>query len=146
MRYSGNGSAIQLTSPQGYNLTVNQRAEKFELPSQLNIGAGYDWDIVDNHRLTFLGNFTSNAFTKDYIGGGLEYGFRERFMLRAGYRYEQGINTETFDPEERSSAYTGLSAGATISVPLGKEAPAWALITATAPPIPTTARTPWAFA
>ena len=123
MRFSGDGMAIQLTSPQGYNLTAQQRSEKFEMPSQLNIGAGYDFLLAaKKHRITLLANFTSNSFTKDFIGGGLEYAYKEMFMLRGGYRYENGISG-SLNPNERSSAYTGLSAGVSVNVPLKKDGP-----------------------
>lgn len=122
MRFSGDGLSTKLNSAQGYLLTVDQRAEKFEMPSQLNIGAAYDILLAQKvHRITLMGNFTSNSFTKDFIGGGVEYSLKDMFMLRAGYRYEKGIANSVLDPNERSSAYTGLSAGVGFNVPLKKE-------------------------
>ena len=127
MRYSGDGLAIKVSDPSGdpYLLTVNQRTEKFELPSALNIGGSYDLylDGSDMHRLTIMANFTSNSFSKDQVGGGLEYSFNDMFMLRGGYRYEEGI-TGAFSLAERSSAYTGLCAGASIQVPFKEDGPA----------------------
>ena len=122
MRFSGDGLSTKLNSAQGYLLTVDQRAEKFEMPSQLNIGAAYDILLKEKtHRITLMGNFTSNSFTKDFIGGGVEYSLKDIFMLRGGYRYEKGIASELLDPNERSSAFTGLSAGVGFNVPLKKE-------------------------
>lgn len=122
MRYSGDGLSIQLQSPQGYNLSLAQKSEKFELPTMLNMGASYDFQISEEHRLTAMGNFTSNSFINDYFGGGVEYAFKEMFMLRAGYRYEEGIFND-LDPEQRASAYTGLSAGMSVDVPLREDGP-----------------------
>lgn len=34
-----------------------------------------------------MGNFTSNTFARDEIGGGMEFSFKDMFMLRGGYRY-----------------------------------------------------------
>ena len=52
---------------------------------------------------------TSNSFLNDYLGGGLEYSFKEMFMLRGAYRWERAIGTKN-----AVTMYTGLSAGATI--------------------------------
>jgi opacity protein-like surface antigen len=120
MRYGGEGLTTQGPAPDGdaYNLTFNQRAADFELPSMLNIGASYDFLIGNVHRLTVLGNFTSNSFSEDQIGGGLEYGLNDLFMVRAGYRYEFNQEDEITGP-----LYTGLAAGATVSLPMSKENP-----------------------
>ena len=120
MQYGGEGLATQGPSPNGdaYELTFSQRSADFELPSMLNIGLSYDFLIGASHRLTALGNFTSNSFSQDQVGGGLEYSLNDLFMLRAGYRYEFGSEDEVEAP-----IYTGLSAGASVSMPLSKENP-----------------------
>ena len=120
MQYGGEGLATQGPSPNGdaYELTFSQRSADFELPSMLNIGLSYDFLIGASHRLTALGNFTSNSFSQDQVGGGLEYSLNDLFMLRAGYRYEFGSEDEIQAP-----IYTGLSAGASVSMPLSKENP-----------------------
>ncbi len=121
MEYGGEGLTTQGPAPDGddYELTFNQRASDFELPSMLNIGLSYDFLISGGvHRITPLANFTSNSFSQDQIGAGIEYSLKDLFMLRAAYRYEFGTgDADTFD----DPIYTGLSAGATIAVPLGKD-------------------------
>lgn len=118
MTYGGQGLSTQGPAPNGgtYELTYAQRSADFELPSMLNIGLSYDFLIGDKHRLTAIGNFTSNSFSQDQVGGGLEYSLSDMFMLRGGYRYEFGSDNEVEQP-----IYTGLSAGASVSVPLSKE-------------------------
>jgi len=119
MKYGGEGLSTQGPAPESdgsYNLTYSQRAADFELPSMLNIGLSYDFLIGENHRITPLANFTSNSFSQDQVGGGLEYSMNDFFMVRAGYRYEFGSEDEIEAP-----IYTGLAAGATIAVPLGKD-------------------------
>lgn len=117
MTFRGEGLAVQAPSPNGsgYELTYSQRAASFELPSMLNIGLAYDF-LIGQHRLTALGNFTAHSFSQDQIGGGLEYSLKDIFMLRAGYRYEVGSGNDIEGP-----IYTGLSAGASIAIPLSKE-------------------------
>lgn len=125
MKFSGDGLSNRVNAPDAdYLLTQDQRAENFELPSQLHIGAGYDWHIdnakeIPRHVLSFVAQFTSNSFGKDQFGGGIEYGFRKMFMVRAGYRYEDGIN----NIETRTGAHTGFAAGMSIEVPFKKNDP-----------------------
>lgn len=118
MDFSGEGlsAPVQGFGGEGIELTLDQRTAAFELPSVLNIGIGYDFYASDKHRITLIGNFTSNSFSQDQIGGGLEYSMKDIFMLRGGYKYEFGSGNELEAP-----IYSGLSAGASIEVPLSKE-------------------------
>ncbi len=116
LKFGGDGLSTRSTTTTGYQLTLEQRAAGFEIPSLLNIGASYDFDLMKDHRLTLAGAFTSNSFSNDQFTGGLEYSFREMFMVRGGYTYEKDIT----DNALRTTVYTGLCAGLTIEVPLGK--------------------------
>lgn len=108
--------------------TQQRRVASYQLPSLLNIGASYDFflaavkdsasgSIKANHRITVAGNFTANSFTKDQYRVGVEYGFRNMFMLRAGYVLE---STTWFDSNLRTTAYTGPTFGGSVVAPLGK--------------------------
>lgn len=119
MTFNGDGLQVTLTEELNGGSLV-QIAEKFELPTMLNIGVGYDFRFGDDVRLTAAGNFTSHSFRKDQIGVGLEFAFAEKFMLRGGFNYEDGI----MDDLDRTTAFTGLALGATIEVPLKKGGPA----------------------
>jgi len=119
LKYRGEGLTQTLPSPNPEvegELSFFTRANQFDMPSLLNIGASYDFVINLKHRLTLVGNFTSNTFYEDQIGGGLEYVFNDMFMLRGGYKYE--FDT---DDEALPSVYTGLSVGASVQVPFNKE-------------------------
>ena len=120
MRFGGEGLAFQNEAPNdnlSYSFTANQRAADFELPSLLHIGLSYDFYLAQMHRLTTLGNFTANSFSRDIIGGGLEYAFRELFFLRAAYRVEVSAQ----DSQILKDVYTGLSAGAGVYVGLSRK-------------------------
>ncbi len=119
LKFSGDGLSTRVTAPatgNNYQLTVEQRAAGFEIPSLLSIGAAYDFDLALDHKLTLAGNFTSNSFTNDLYILGLEYKFRNTFMLRGGFSYEKDI----FDDALRTTVYTGPTAGVTVDLPLGK--------------------------
>ena len=119
MTYSGQGLATQGPNPDSdvpFELTFNQRPAGFEMPSVLNLGASYDFlSAVENQRVTLIGNFTANSFSRDQLGAAVEYAFKEQFFARAGYRSDFETAEDTEVP-----LYDGLSAGASIRVPLKK--------------------------
>jgi hypothetical protein len=118
MRFSGDGMAIRTLLPgQDNQFTVEQRSAEYEMPSQLIIGAAYDFIFSEDHSLSVAGNFISNSFFKDQFSLGLEYSLKSYLMLRGGYTYEDGITNKA----NRTTAFTGPTAGLTVQVPLNKE-------------------------
>jgi hypothetical protein len=98
-----------------YSLTFNQRAEDFEMPSVLNIGLSYDFYLSDENYVRTIANFTSNAFSRDEIGIGAEFSFRDLIILRGAYRTDLG------SPEDgNENVYTGVAAGASLKFGLKK--------------------------
>lgn len=132
MKSSGDGlSFTEINDNNGVEIqsTQDHRVAAYQLPSLLHIGASYDFylapttdstssEISSDHRITAAANFTSNSFTKDQYRIGVEYGFKNMFMIRGGYVLEQGT---WFDSEKRTSAYTGPAFGASFVAPLGKK-------------------------
>jgi len=121
MRFEGEGLSFSTQIPfegAGYSLAVDQRPQRYELQSVLNIGASYDI-ILGNptNRLTILANFASNSFSQDQIGGGLEFRFNDMFFVRGGYRYDFGVAAENAQPP----LYSGPCGGVSIEVPVGKD-------------------------
>jgi hypothetical protein len=134
MRFSGNGFAFNAEQPDNANgeeFFAQVPTEKFEMPTYLNFGVSYDFYLdekrmknaedVPKHRATLMANFTSNSFLSDYLGGGIEYSFKETFMIRGGYRHESA------DDVTSGSFFTGVSAGATVQQGLGEKGPILAL-------------------
>lgn len=117
MRYTGDGLAFRGNPPvyTDYQQTVQSRTEKFELPSLISIGVSYDYRPLENHRLTFVGSFTSNSFSYDQYGLGLEYAFKNLFAIRGGYVMEKDMGNE-----DKLTALSGFNGGASIDIPLGK--------------------------
>lgn len=116
MSFGGDGLSTRVTTTSGYELTVEQRSAGFEIPSLVNIGATYDLHPAADHRVSVAANFTSNSFTQDQYTVGLEYGFKNRFMVRGAFTYEENI----FDNLLRTNACSGPSAGFTLQIPFGK--------------------------
>lgn len=120
MRYRGDGLSDEVTNIQTGNIsTLEQRAASFELPSLLNIGASYDFNMGEKNKLVLAAAFTANSFQKDQYRLGLDYGLtiaKAAFNIRCGYVAEKGI----FKTENRSNALTGLTAGLSADVLFGK--------------------------
>lgn len=116
----GLGNSISVPSFDGSNpITINQRATPYELQSVLNIGMSYDFYVAGDNRVTTVGNYASNAFSEDQIGVGLEFSFKDLFMLRGGYKLDfSEFNDSTIDEEP---LYTGFAAGATVNVAVSKK-------------------------
>jgi len=118
MRFAGEGLSTPRPNPNininDYPITYYQRSSAYELPSQLNIGLSYDWLLSKRDRITFVGNFTSNAFSRDQVGGGIELALGELFSLRGGYKTELNAG-------DQGTLDNGLSAGLSVQLPLKKD-------------------------
>jgi hypothetical protein len=123
MKFGGDGLSFRGIIPGHGNdndlFTVQQRSVAFELPATLRIGASYDFLMGEMNRLTLAANFQSNSFTKDQFVLGLEYALKYYLSLRAAYTYQNGIFNNTVT--ESGTVFTGLSLGASVSVPFNKE-------------------------
>ena len=100
-------------SPVSYDITVARLGQNFELPSMLNIGLSYDFYFAEEIMVRGMTNFTSNAFSTDQIGVGLEIGYKNLVMFRGGYKADIGA-----DAEKVKNLYTGISGGISVDVPL----------------------------
>ncbi len=121
MTFSGDGLSFKSYFYPNSSLqwTVIQRADQFELPTQLSIAAAYDLLFAEMHRVTFAGNFISNSFTRDQYVLGIEYSWREWFLLRTGYVFESGLFKGILD-NECMNLNKGLHAGCSVQVPISK--------------------------
>jgi hypothetical protein len=131
MKFRGDGLAYQVDyGSTGATATLEQRTAQFEMPSLLNIGMSYDFLFGQKkegaekakvkNKLTLAAAFTANSFSHDQYKLGLSYNLKAdkaAFNLSAGYIFEKGI----FSEEERTNSLTGLTAGASVDVLLGKK-------------------------
>jgi|JI102314A1RNA_FD_contig_61_2398399_length_1632_multi_2_in_0_out_0_2 hypothetical protein len=119
MRYSGDGLSFRADRAETFSSLSSRPSSAFEMPSVLCMGLSYDFYFGQAHRLTAMGSFISNAFAYDNIGGGVEYGFKQYFMLRYSFLYEKDITNDLL----RRTVYTGHALGATVEIPfkVGKD-------------------------
>lgn len=120
MKFGGEGLSYEVDSPGTngeYKITFESRSEDFELPSVLNIGISYDYYMADDLiMLRGVANFTSNSFSRDQIGAGVELFFKDIVALRAGYKMELG----TILQDERN-VYSGAAAGISLLLPMSND-------------------------
>ena len=149
MSYKGDGLSIRgIITGQDYEQTLEVRSAEFEMPSLLSIGVSYDLlffgsDYAEyskedlaaegltrddaEHRITFAGAFTANSYTRDVFSLGIEYGFRNIFMVRAGYGLEIGHYDDSYENKilailtNAESFFSGPAVGASVLIPFTKE-------------------------
>lgn len=116
MSFNGEGLAVKVNPDIGDGpRTLEARSQPFELPSVLNIGASYDFFLPSDIIIRAVGNFTSNAFSRDQMGGGVEVMFKQMFTVRAAYKSDIGPAGQS-----QNSLYSGLAAGISAELPLQK--------------------------
>jgi len=115
--FAGDGLSFQTTLNNGNISTAETRSALHEIPSLIQIGAAYDFLLNENHTVTANGAFVSNAFSRDNYNLGVEYSFKNLFMLRGGYSFDQVDDSST----DAATFLTGLTAGLSIQAPIGKD-------------------------
>lgn len=142
--YSGDGISLRANPVNSdVELTLETRSAEAVLPACLVIGTSYDFLIFNEetqamlktmtkdkksqegltrfdaiHRITLAGAFTANAYSNDIFALGVEYGYKQYVMFRAGYTYESG----QFDLATSKTFYTGPSLGVTFGIPMSVSA------------------------
>lgn len=134
--YSGDGISLRANPVNSdVEITLETRSAEAVLPACLVIGTSYDFLFFNDeinamdekdrndagftrldaiHRITLAGAFTANAYSNDIFAVGLEYGYKQYVMFRAGYTYETG----QFDMATSKTFYTGPSVGVTFGIPM----------------------------
>jgi hypothetical protein len=113
MQFDGSGLLIPAETPslnrpgQFYKV----EAASFELPSQLEIGASYQYIVNEQNALQFSGIFANNNFYGDELKAGFEYGYDKMFFIRAGYSF-------AYDLDSDYNTY-GINAGIGLNYDLG---------------------------
>ena len=114
MRFRGDGLTVTAIIPTNEtSLTVEQRSEKYELPSLVHVGFAFDFLLSEKMKLTTNLQYTSNSFTRDQYAVGAELALKELFILRAGYQWEDGVTSDV----DRTTVFLGPHAGATVQIP-----------------------------
>ena len=119
MQFDGPGLLIQAETP---DLTRSEQLYKidaapFELPSILELGLSYQYNINEHNAFQVSGLFANNNFYGDELKGGLEYGYDNTFFLRVGYFAASGMDTD-FATTSDFNTY-GFNAGFGLNYDIG---------------------------
>ena len=156
MSYKGDGlSNTAVINGTTVEQTLEVRSAEYEMPALLSIGVSYDFLFFGGeyasmskedleaegltrddakHRITLAGSFIANSYSRDIFALGLEYGFMNYFMIRAGYALEsitkkmETVYDENGAESQQLAAmlfnsdsfFAGPSVGATCVIPLKK--------------------------
>jgi hypothetical protein len=129
MSFRGDGLTFRGTADdKSYSQTFESRSDGFNLPTMVNIGAGYDFRLDKKadayfNRLTLAMNYTSNSFSNDMVSIGLEYAYKDIIMLRGGYNYEKSIGNSV----ESVTVFNGYNMGMSVELPFTKNKSTFAL-------------------
>jgi hypothetical protein len=135
LTYSGPGLSFRsINAATGADRKAYFAGDKFNLPTLVNIGLGYDMRLDKSadtyfHRLTGSFNFNYNAFQSNVYGLGFEYAYKEMAMLRVAYNYTddaQPFSKNMSDPQYLDPIY-GLWTGVTFQLPISKNGTAMAI-------------------
>ncbi|MGE5432892.1 MAG: PorV/PorQ family protein [Syntrophomonadaceae bacterium] len=109
MQFDGSGLYLNAnaTELQRGTQLYKMTSASFELPSTLELGLGYKYDINSENALALSSSFQNSNFYGDEYKIGGEYGFNNLFFVRGGYAYVSEIN--------KADATFGLTAGAGIN-------------------------------
>ncbi|MDD5765400.1 MAG: PorV/PorQ family protein [Candidatus Marinimicrobia bacterium] len=85
------GTGIEFDSPITYaDPSATTRKTKLdmashELPTSMNLGLAYTYDLASLGKVNFTGSYNNNSFEIDHVNFGAEYGFNNMLFVRAGY-------------------------------------------------------------
>jgi hypothetical protein len=111
MKFSGNDVEYftsTSTEPGAAQRPAQLSLAKFDLPVTFELGFGYNYNINEENYAALYGNFRNFNLGNDQYMGGLEYGFRELFFLRAGYMGTQNNDNNIFGPSFGAGVQTDL--------------------------------------
>ncbi len=87
VKYAGSGlirNAKEVSSKRDAQL-LNIEAAGVQLPTSLELGLAYKYDINEENALLFAGAFQNNNYLNDLYRLGLEYSFMNTFFVRGSY-------------------------------------------------------------
>jgi hypothetical protein len=117
MSFSGDG--LQRNTDEG---PLNIEAQSHELPSELDFGFTYTRRLGGELSATVLGNFRSNSYDEDELGGALQLGLRDILYVRGGYAWSESLEESFFTGANVGAGLNLDFAGTTLTVDYGYRA------------------------
>jgi hypothetical protein len=116
MQFDGTGiefdSQVPWANPNATTRKTKADIVSNELPTSLQMGLAYRYNINEENKLNIIGTYSSNSFNIDLAAGGAEYIFQDFVFLRIGY--EAPLYDSDYPSESKDFQY-GLTLGAGIN-------------------------------
>lgn len=113
LKYDGTGiefdSGIPFANPNATTRKTKLDMASHELPTSLNMGVGYRYQLSEEHVVNISGLYGNNNFTLDEINTGIEYGYNSFFFLRGGYNVP--LYPDDFPETVKDDYQYGFTAG-----------------------------------
>lgn len=120
MKFDGYGiefdSSVPFASPNATTRKTKADIASNELPTSLNMGLAYRYNINEQNDLNVTTMYASNSFNIDQFIGGMEYSYDKFVFLRVGY---EAPLFESDSPYETSDYQFGLTLGAGLDLDVG---------------------------
>lgn len=88
-----------------------------EMPTSFGMGLAYRYEVNEENKLNFVGQYANNAFGIDQMLMGVEYGYQEMVFLRAGY--DLPLFPSDYEQEYIDDYQFGMTLGAGVNVSMG---------------------------
>lgn len=121
IQFDGTGiefdSDIPYSNPSARTRKTKLDMAEHELPTTLNIGLAYRYNLSERHKTNISGQYVNSSYSFDQLVTGLEYSFNDMFFLRGGYNYP--FFPDDYSADSKDDYQYGLHFGASLNVDIG---------------------------
>jgi hypothetical protein len=113
-------SGIPFANPNATTRKTKLDMSNHELPTSLNIGLAYRYQINELQKVNVTGLFANNGYALDQFVAGVEYNYRDFVFLRGGY--DVPMFPSEYPSDAKDDYQYGLHFGAGVSMDVGGSA------------------------
>jgi len=121
IKFDGTGieydSDIPYSNPNATTRKTKLDMASHELPTSLQIGLAYRYNLSEQHKTNFVGQFVNSSYSFDQLVGGMEYSYKDMVFLRGGYNMP--FFPDEYSGDSKDDYQYGLHLGAGVSLPVG---------------------------
>jgi hypothetical protein len=111
MTFNGPGLDREFININGVKTTQRINLQSFDLPTNLELGVGFDREIYKDFNLGIHAGFVNGSFTSDEYKFGLQFGYKNYFFVRGAFTI--------YPNKEADESLFGPTFGAGIRYPFG---------------------------
>jgi hypothetical protein len=111
-------SSIPFSNPNATTRKTRLDMAEHELPTSMNLGLAYTYDITQGQSLNIAGQYSNNSFLQNDLNAGIEYSFNDFIFLRGGYTLPL-FDTDDFSQDYRDDYQYDFTMGAGLNLDIG---------------------------